>query len=283
MIIDPQGDVRHRRDGQRGGAVGGGDHRVLVVNTDYSEFDQYVNVTRALRDSDPFKDFIRENTKPVYDSIRPTYNNYGSMKSAQHQKFEDSTAPFMRAAGATESEIWCARTFMYTYDIVGPGEFGEQVLLAASPRAAKTQAKFNQGAFKAEQQINARIDGATLTQQCLMRSTTKIAGGSQNKHVPGTNEYKQKLRNAELEGKGRYPSILTHSDPQRILDRFSGTGFYPRPQKEVVDIGELMGFWQDTEGDIGPVGHFYPTTRGTIHYNESGGGHIIPSRPNPFR
>jgi len=45
----------------------------------------------------------------------------------------------------------------------------------------------------------------------------KINIGQQNKHIPGTNNYKQELANGKLK------SILS-ADPQQLIDDFAGTG-----------------------------------------------------------
>ena len=90
----------------------------------------------------------------------------------------------------------------------------------------------------------------------------KINPGKQGKHVPGHNNFQP--------GK----SELTHPDPQGLLDRGAGTGVQ-HGNKEVVDFGEPIGT------HVAPDGTRTPTTRGTIHYDQSGGAHIVPAKPNP--
>ena len=93
-----------------------------------------------------------------------------------------------------------------------------------------------------------------------------IHWGQQNKHIIGANNY--------IEGK----SILTHSDPQALVNRFSGTGrkIYNngRAEKEIVDFGEDIGKFVDQS-----TGEVFATTRGQIIYSEEG-AHIVPLRPN---
>lgn len=86
--------------------------------------------------------------------------------------------------------------------------------------------------------------------------------GQQGKHIPGHNNY--------IPGR----SILTHPDPQSLLNDFAGkgqpVGKVPRGQpgsKERVDFGQVIG---EVDGQ--------PTTKGIIHYSKKG-AHIVPARP----
>ena len=89
----------------------------------------------------------------------------------------------------------------------------------------------------------------------------RIHPGKQGKHIPGHNNFQP--------GK----SELTHPDPQGLLDKSAGTGQRVSDSKEVVDFGETIGTW------VGQNGERAATTRGTIHYDASGGAHIVPARP----
>jgi filamentous hemagglutinin len=90
----------------------------------------------------------------------------------------------------------------------------------------------------------------------------------QDKHRPGTRNYQ----------KGR--SVLTHPDPQSLLDRHAGTG---QPvnnipvghagYRERVEFGQTIGDYVDIGGNS------TPTTRGIIHYDGAGRAHIVPSAP----
>jgi hypothetical protein len=96
----------------------------------------------------------------------------------------------------------------------------------------------------------------------------EIHWGKQGKHILGHNNYE----------KGR--SILTHPDPQDLLDRGAHTGTQigsiPVGQagsKELVDFGEEIGLTDDS-------GQMVPTNHGVIHYAADGTAHIVPTRSN---
>ena len=91
---------------------------------------------------------------------------------------------------------------------------------------------------------------------------TNIHSGKQGKHIPGHNNYDP----------ARDP--LTFPNPQALIDRFAGTGTpvgnVPRGApgfKERVDFGQIIG-----------TNRGVPTTKGIIHYSNSG-LHIVPARP----
>ncbi|MFV0465273.1 MAG: polymorphic toxin type 50 domain-containing protein, partial [Lachnospiraceae bacterium] len=94
----------------------------------------------------------------------------------------------------------------------------------------------------------------------------KINIGQQNKHIPGTNNYKQELANGKLK------SILS-ADPQQLLDDFAGTGQKIGTNKERVDFGNVIGKYVNPE-----TGEAVDTTVGIIHYGKNG-AHIVPARP----
>lgn len=95
-----------------------------------------------------------------------------------------------------------------------------------------------------------------------------IHPGRQGKHIPDHPNY--------IPGR----SILTHENPQALIDDFAGTGTpankVPKGQpgyKERVDFGEQIGFFVDEA-----TGAKIPTTKGIITYSKDG-MHIIPARP----
>jgi RHS repeat-associated protein len=99
------------------------------------------------------------------------------------------------------------------------------------------------------------------------RSGARLLESKQGKHVEGANNYQP----------GR--SILTHKDPQALLDEFAGTG---QPVsgtrgmpgfKERVDFREQIGLYVDPQTGVAT-----PTQRGIIHYSKEG-AHIVPARP----
>jgi tetratricopeptide (TPR) repeat protein len=76
-------------------------------------------------------------------------------------------------------------------------------------------------------------------------------------------------------------SIMTHNDPERLLQLKAGTGVpkkgghpWEYGYKEDVDFGEIIGIWKDETGS-----HSKPTTIGRIHYDSDGGAHIVPIKP----
>ena len=94
--------------------------------------------------------------------------------------------------------------------------------------------------------------------------------GQQNKHIPGTNEYKVAVNN------GQNKSIMsgTVDDIQELLREFSGKGTPINANKERVDFGKVIGQYYDSE-----TNQLLDTTIGIIHYG-SKGAHVVPARPN---
>lgn len=83
------------------------------------------------------------------------------------------------------------------------------------------------------------------------------------------------------EDKASY-SILTHENPERLLQKAAGKGIPAKggdPKevgyKESYDFNEVIGIWKSEGGSISK-----PTTRGMLHYDTSGGAHIVPIKPN---
>lgn len=83
----------------------------------------------------------------------------------------------------------------------------------------------------------------------------------QGKHIPGHNNFQP--------GKSEW----AHPDPQALLDQFGGTGTRDG-HRELVDFGILIGVHVDLL-----TGTRTPTTRGVIHYDNTGGAHIVLTRP----
>lgn len=119
--------------------------------------------------------------------------------------------------------------------------------------------------------------GATLFRTGSLRSAIGAARvsskavldvGKQGKHILGHNNYEV--------GK----SILTHSNPQALLDKFAGTGQAVRGTIgeagyiERVDFGTVIGQWVNPK-----TGEAVETTVGRIYYSKTG-AHIVPTRPN---
>jgi filamentous hemagglutinin len=97
----------------------------------------------------------------------------------------------------------------------------------------------------------------------------KIDLDKQGKHIGGNRNF--------IAGR----SILSHPDPQVLLDQWAGTGSpvnnVPVGQggsKERVDFGEIIGEYVDPL-----TGKGVSTSKGIIVYDRRGNAHIIPARP----
>ena len=103
-----------------------------------------------------------------------------------------------------------------------------------------------------------------------MERKAVIHQGKQDKHIKGSNNFKQQL------AQGKIPSILT-ADPHMLLLEGEGKGvrYIHNPNKETVDFGRVIGQYFDTNTEL-----HIDTTRATIHYDARGNAHIVPSMPS---
>jgi len=101
--------------------------------------------------------------------------------------------------------------------------------------------------------------------------SVKVNQGQQDKHIPGTNNYRQE------EAKGNHRSILLEN-PQRLLDSHAGRGVRLSSGRERVDFGRIIGQFYDRN-----IGRYIDTTRGIIHYDSRGNAHIVPAAPRGYR
>ncbi|ATH94560.1 T7SS effector LXG polymorphic toxin [Bacillus glycinifermentans] len=97
----------------------------------------------------------------------------------------------------------------------------------------------------------------------------KVKPGAQEKHIPGTPNYKQEVAN------GKKKSIFygDNKKAQELLDKYAGKGEILKNGREVVDFGQKIGKAYDMK-----TGKYIETTRGTIHYSKDG-AHIVPAKP----
>lgn len=95
----------------------------------------------------------------------------------------------------------------------------------------------------------------------------KVNIGQQDKHIVGTNNYKQEIAN------GKTKSILSEN-AQSLLDKFAGNGQKIGTNKERVNFGKTIGKYYDSAS-----GTYTNTTKGIIHYDSKGQAHIVPARP----
>jgi hypothetical protein len=101
-------------------------------------------------------------------------------------------------------------------------------------------------------------------------NNVKVNQGQQDKHILGTNNYKQSVAS------GINRSIL-NENPQQLLDDFAGTGQKMGANKERVDFCRVIGQYYDVKTNT-----YVDTTMGMIHYDSKGGAHIVPSAPNGY-
>ncbi|MFP2469243.1 polymorphic toxin type 50 domain-containing protein [Pseudescherichia vulneris] len=101
---------------------------------------------------------------------------------------------------------------------------------------------------------------------------TSINKGQQNKHVPGTNEFKIASE------AGLNKSVLT-VQPDSLLPKL-GTGQQvgntpvgTLGSKERINYGQPIGNYIDPQTGVST-----PTTNGIVHYGNNG-VHIVPARP----
>ncbi|NBJ70943.1 transposase [Roseburia sp. 1XD42-34] len=97
----------------------------------------------------------------------------------------------------------------------------------------------------------------------------KVKSGAQEKHIPNTPNYKQKLAN----GKNKSIFYGDNKTAQELLDKFAGKGTSINKNKERVEFDQVIGKYYDMD-----TGKYTNTTRGMIHYSKSG-AHIVPSEP----
>ncbi|AKA70517.1 polymorphic toxin type 50 domain-containing protein [Clostridium scatologenes] len=97
----------------------------------------------------------------------------------------------------------------------------------------------------------------------------KVNVGQQQKHIPGTNNYKNEIAN----GKIKSPMNGNVDYIQGLLNKKAGTGEMIGTNKERVDFGDVIGQYVDPT-----TGTATDTTIGIIHYGKNG-AHIVPARP----
>nr|WP_241597633.1 polymorphic toxin type 50 domain-containing protein [Rosenbergiella epipactidis] len=104
-------------------------------------------------------------------------------------------------------------------------------------------------------------------------SKITINQGQQNKHIPGSNEYKIAT------DAGLNKSVLT-VQPETLLPKL-GTGqqvgktsIGAPGSKERINYGEIIGNYIDPQTGVST-----PTTNGIVHYGKNG-VHIVPARPS---
>ena len=150
----------------------------------------------------------------------------------------------------------------------------DSAAVAGAAAGAYELGKYAVGKGRAAKRNGGVADEAANTTADLAENVKKanpnkvrVNQGHQDKHIPGTNNYKQEIAN------GRTKSILL-ADPQELLDNYAGTGQKLSATKERVNFGKKIGQYYD---DL--TGEYLDTANGIIHYDHKGGAHIVPSRP----
>lgn len=122
----------------------------------------------------------------------------------------------------------------------------------------------------AQEVLEQAVKQEKVRETILKSGNLKIRWDRQGKHIPGKHNYDPAKR------KG----ILTHEDPQRLVDKYAGTGrkvgsHQPGTPgyKEIVDFEETIGYFIDKQ-----TGQIFPTNWGSIDYAKDG-VHIVPRRP----
>jgi filamentous hemagglutinin len=106
-------------------------------------------------------------------------------------------------------------------------------------------------------------------------STAKpsINQGQQNKHVPGTNEYK-------IASEARLNKSVLTVKPDSLLPKLGtgqqvgNTAIGIPGSKERINYGKVIGNYIDPQTGVST-----PTTNGIVHYGKNG-VHIVPARPS---
>ena len=162
---------------------------------------------------------------------------------------------------------------------------GQQALVRGAQRYGRIVKSYGSRAYNAATRFFNSQFGQEAT-QTVVETTAKAATDSGATGSPGPLRIHEGQQGKHIKDHNNYVpeagrSVLTHKDPQALVDEFAGTG-HPEGQapvgqagsKESVDFGEVIGEYRD-EGS----NDFLPTTRGTIHYAKDGMVHIVPAKP----
>lgn len=122
----------------------------------------------------------------------------------------------------------------------------------------------------AQEVLEQAVKQEKIREEILKSGNLKIRWDRQGKHIPSKHNYDPAKR------KG----ILIHEDPQKLVDKYAGTGRKVGSQqpgtpgyKEIVDFEETIGYFVDKQ-----TGQTFPTNWGSIDYAKDG-VHIVPRRP----
>jgi tetratricopeptide (TPR) repeat protein len=118
--------------------------------------------------------------------------------------------------------------------------------------------------------LNQAAKQATARETILKNRSLKIKWDSQGKHLIDHKNYEP----------NRFRSILTHKDPQKLVNDFAGKGLRSSGDipgvpgyKEIINFKEPIGYHVNKE-----TGEKIATTWGKIHYAKDG-VHLVPTMP----
>ena len=168
------------------------------------------------------------------------------------------------------------------YVVTGPGQ---RTLVRGAQRYGRIVKSYGTRAYNAATRFFNSQFGQEAT-QTVVETTAKAATDSGATGSPGPLRIHEGQQGKHIKDHNNYVpeagrSVLTHKDPQALVDEFAGTG-HPEGQRpvgqagsrETIDFGEVIGEYSDRDSNA-----FLPTTRGTIHYAKDGRVHIVPVRP----
>lgn len=122
----------------------------------------------------------------------------------------------------------------------------------------------------AQEVLEQAVRQGKIRETILKSGNLKVQWDKQGKHIKGHKNY--------LPEKNK--SIFTHENPQKLVDKYAGTGKRygsnlpgKSGYKEDIDFQELIGYAVDESNKVQT-----PTTWGRLHYAKDG-VHIVPIRP----
>ena len=164
------------------------------------------------------------------------------------------------------------------------GKYGTEILCAKySVKAIKAYVHFKKinrlGTLEMlslgeKQQLSKATKKVWETRDQIRKGVLKIDETKQGKHIVGHRNYERLLYQEKK------PSILTHLDPQKLVQRYAGTGIKDgggapgiAGYREIVNFEEVIGYAVDIDTGVETA-----TTWGKIHYAKDG-VHIVPYQP----
>ncbi|MBF0492842.1 MAG: hypothetical protein HQM15_08685 [Deltaproteobacteria bacterium] len=210
--------------------------------------------------------------------------------AVQHE-WNEFTKPFESSDPNVRAKAWGETTFNVASLFYGPGELKGVLAVEKEASLLSKAAGLEEAGLKILAQTEKKIipeaaellaQGANGFEKETLLSKINPEGvgelkpqkftvheGKQGKHILGHNNFDLPR------------SILTHPDPQGLVDKFAGTGkamgpgkiFPEAGYKERIDFGETIGKFYDKEAKT-----YFETTIGSIDYAKND-VHIVPRSP----